>query len=73
MFAGPTEDQMGMFPTRVVSLQDGLTAYIFTMFQGPGASETSFNQQAESLRRELRNIEKHFAGRAGGDTAAREA
>lgn len=64
MFAGPTEDQMGMFPTRVVSLQESLTAYIFTMFQGPGMSETSFNQQAESLRREFHNIERHFSRRA---------
>ena len=64
MFAGPTEEQMGMFPTRVVPLQKSLTAYIFTMFQGPGMSEASFNQQAESLRREFDNIEKHFSKRA---------
>jgi hypothetical protein len=64
MFAGPTEEQMGMFPTRVVLLQERLTAYIFTMFQGPGMSESSFNQQAASLRREFDNIEKHFSKRA---------
>jgi|SRR6185369_16410911 hypothetical protein len=64
MFAGPTEEQMGMFPTRVVPLQERLTAYIFTMFQGPGMTEVSFSQQAESLRREFDNIEKHFAKRA---------
>jgi hypothetical protein len=63
MFAGPTEDQMGLFPTRVIPLQKSLTAYIFTMFQGPGMSEESFRQQAESLRRELDNIERHFSNR----------
>ena len=63
MFAGPTEDQMGMFPTRVVPLQEKVTAYIFTMFQGPGMSEDSFHKQAESLRREFENIERHFSKR----------
>lgn len=64
MFAGPTEEQMGMFPTRVVPLNKDVTAYIFTMFQGPGMSDESFNNQAESLRREFHNIEKHFSKRA---------
>jgi hypothetical protein len=64
MFAGPTEEQMGMFPTRVIPLQTRLSAYIFTMFQGPGMSEESFHKQAESLRRELANIEKHFSSPA---------
>ena|SRR5438046_3104405 len=61
MFAGPTEEQMGMFPTRVVPLPNGHSAYIFTMFQGPGTTEESFEKQAESLRREFDNIQKHFA------------
>ena len=33
MYAGPTKDAMAVFPTRVVALSDGHTAYSFTMFQ----------------------------------------
>src|SRR3954452_9318289 len=32
MFAGPSKEQMGVFPTRAVALPDGRTAYSFTMF-----------------------------------------
>ena len=31
MFAGPTEDQMASFPTRVISLPDSSSAYLFTI------------------------------------------
>jgi hypothetical protein len=64
MYAGPTEEQMGLFPTRVVPLPNGHSAYIFTMFQGPGMSQESFDKQAESLRREFDNIQKHFGASA---------
>src|SRR5215217_6743248 len=30
MFAGPTKQQLAVFPTRAVSLPDGRTAYSFT-------------------------------------------
>src|SRR5688572_13916990 len=33
MYAGPTEEHMALFPTRVVGLPDGRSAYTFTMFQ----------------------------------------
>jgi hypothetical protein len=36
MFAGPSKDQMAIFPSRAVPLPDGRTAFSFTMFQGPG-------------------------------------
>src|SRR5437660_12340601 len=36
MHAGPAEDQMSTFPTRVVPVTDGQSAFIFTMFQAPG-------------------------------------
>src|SRR5580765_3060071 len=35
MHAGPAEDQMVAFPTRVVSINGEETAFIFTMFQAP--------------------------------------
>ena len=58
MFAGPTKDQMAIFPTRAVALPDGRTAYSFTMFQGPGMSDELFDAQHASLRRELANLER---------------
>ena len=58
MFAGPTKQQLAVFPTRAVSLPDGRTAYSFTMFQGPGMSDELFDAQYESLQREFANIER---------------
>ena len=61
MLAGPTRDQMAVFPTRAVAMPDGRTAYSFTMFQGPGTPDEVFESQYESLRREFENIEARFA------------
>jgi hypothetical protein len=61
MYAGPEPDAMALFPTRVVGLPDGSTAYTFTMFQGPGMPDGLFASQHESLQREFRNIERVFA------------
>ena len=61
MLAGPTADEMAMFPTRVVELADGRTAYSFTMFQGSGMPDEQFEGQYESLKREFANIEARFA------------
>jgi hypothetical protein len=58
MFAGPTKDEMAVFPTRAVALPDGRTAYSFTMFQGPGMPDELFEAQHASLRRELANLER---------------
>ena len=57
MFAGPTKQQMAVFPTRAVPLPDGRTAYTFTMFQGPDMPDELFDAQHASLQREFRNIE----------------
>ena len=61
MFAGPTKDQMAIFPTRVVALPEGNTAFSFTMFQGPEMPDELFESQHESLKREFTNIEATFA------------
>jgi hypothetical protein len=61
MFAGPTEDDMAVFPTRAVALPDGRCAYTFTMFQGPGMPDELFESQHASLERELANLERVFA------------
>jgi hypothetical protein len=58
MYAGPTKDAMAVFPTRVVALPDGSTAYSFTMFQAPGMADELFDAQHASLRRELANVER---------------
>jgi hypothetical protein len=62
MFAGPSADQMAVFPTRTVALADGRTAYTFTMFQGPGMTDELFESQHRSLRREFDNLERIFGG-----------
>jgi hypothetical protein len=58
MFAGPTKEQMAVFPTRAVALPDGRTAYSFTMFQSPDMPDELFDAQYASLRREFANIER---------------
>jgi hypothetical protein len=58
MFAGPTADQLAVFPTRVVPMPGGRSAYSFTMFQGPDMPDELFESQHESLKREFENIER---------------
>ena len=53
--------QMAIFPTRVVALPDGSTAFSFTMFQGPDMPDELFESQHESLKREFTNIQAAFA------------
>jgi hypothetical protein len=65
MFAGPAEDQMAVFPTRVVELAPERTAFTFTMFQGPDMPDELFESQYESLRREFENIERVFEREEG--------
>lgn len=62
MYAGPTEQELALFPTRVVPLGADRSAYSFTMFKGPGTPDELFESQYESLRRELDNIRGRFAG-----------
>ncbi|HSE82084.1 MAG TPA: hypothetical protein VLA87_10435 [Gaiellaceae bacterium] len=61
MFAGPAEDELALFPTRVVELPGGRSAYSFTMFRAPGMPEELFESQYRSLLRELENVRKTFA------------
>ena len=60
MFAGPTKEEMAVFPTRAVALPDGNTAYSFTMFQGPDMPDELFEAQYASLQREMDNIGQLF-------------
>jgi hypothetical protein len=61
MYAGPSPDELALFPTRVVGLPDGSSAYTFTMFQAPGMPDELFESQYRSLLREFKNIRREFA------------
>jgi hypothetical protein len=60
MYAGPTPDELAVFPTRAVELPDGRTSYSFTMFQNPGMPSELFESLYESLKRELANLGRIF-------------
>lgn len=62
MYSGPTKEAMALFPTRVVELPDGGSAFTFTMFQAPGMPDELFESQHASLRRELAGIAQRFSG-----------
>jgi uncharacterized protein YndB with AHSA1/START domain len=61
MYAGPSEGEMALFPTRVVELTRATSAYSFTMFRGPDMPEELFDAQYESLVREFENIRRRFS------------
>jgi hypothetical protein len=61
MYAGPTEEQLAIFPTRVVPLGETRSAYSFTMFKAPDMPDELFESQYESLLREFDNIRSRFA------------
>lgn len=60
MRAGPTETELALFPTRVVALPGGGSAFTFTMFQAPDMPDELFESQHASLLRELGNLERRF-------------
>jgi hypothetical protein len=62
MYAGPAEDEMALFPTRVVPLADDASAYTFTMFQAPGMPDELFEAQHRSLLRELDVLRAQLEG-----------
>src|ERR1044071_859092 len=61
MYAGPSEHELALFPTRVVPLGEARSAYSFTMFKAPEMPDELFESQYESLRREFDNIRGRFA------------
>jgi hypothetical protein len=69
MLAGPHEDALALFPSRVVALADGGSAYTFTMFRAPGQPNDQFEGQYASLRREFDNLSRHFGRRPSGRRA----
>ena len=61
MLAGPTVDDLAVFPSRVVALPGGGSAFTFTMFQAPGQPDEQFEGQYESLVRELENVRRELS------------
>jgi hypothetical protein len=61
MYAGPSGDELALFPTRVIELPGGRSAYTFTMFQAPGMPDELFASQHASLLREFDNIRREFS------------
>jgi hypothetical protein len=61
MYAGPSLDELALFPTRVVELADGASAYSFTMFQPPEMPDELFESQYSSLLKEFDNIRREFS------------
>jgi hypothetical protein len=66
MYAGPTEEQLAVFPTRVVALGPTTSAYTFTMFKAPDMPDELFESQYRSLHREFDNIRERFASPTEG-------
>lgn len=62
MLAGPAENELWLFPTRVVGLPTGETAFTFTMIQAPGQGDELFAAQHASLERELANLGQELRG-----------
>jgi hypothetical protein len=61
MYAGPSPDELALFPTRVVELAGDTSAYSFTMFQQPGMPDELFESQYASLLKEFDNIRRVFS------------
>jgi len=56
MWGGPTEEEMAYYPSRVLSLGDGQSAYVVTNFQWPGVPDEVFESQCATLPEEFDNI-----------------
>lgn len=58
MHGGPSDDRMAYWPSRVIALPGGNSAYIFTNFQWPGVPDEAFARQCEGLAHEFANIRR---------------
>jgi len=63
MFAGPTLDQMGVFPCRVIAMPDSPTAVSFTFFQPPNMPNEVYDQQYKSLLIEMDGLKRRFGAK----------
>jgi hypothetical protein len=56
MYGGPSESAMAHWPTRVISLSEDESMFIFTALQYPGISDGDFAAQCRGLEQEFRHI-----------------
>lgn len=61
MYTGVDENNMSLAPLRVVSLSDGSTAVIFTIFQYDGVDNKSWQLFCDYIREEVENIKGIFS------------
>jgi len=59
MHCGAEENQLAYFPSRVINLPDGMSAYHITNFQWPGVTDEMFVAENNELAEEFENIKLH--------------
>lgn len=59
--AGRSAEQLATFPTRVVGLPTGTSAYLFTLFRAPEMSDEEFEQAYRSLLIELETLKQNLS------------
>jgi len=59
MYGGPSEEAPAHWPTRVISLGENASMFIFTALQYPGVSDSDFAAQCQGLEREFPHIKAH--------------
>ena len=64
--AGLTEDRMAVFPSRVLEVAKGSSAFIVTMFQSSEADDEQFEMQYRSLQKEFESIRKELTADTRG-------
>ncbi|HEY9079146.1 hypothetical protein [Magnetovibrio sp.] len=60
MSGGPSKDQMGCWPARVVGLPDGTSLFAFTCVQFPGVTDESFAADEDNVEAELESLRTLF-------------
>lgn len=63
MFAGPTLDQQGIFPCRVLAPAGYPTLILFTFFQEPQIPDEVFEHQYKSLLIEMDGLKRRFGAK----------
>jgi hypothetical protein len=59
MYGGPSESALAHWPTRVISLGENESMFIFTALQYPGISDSDFAAQCQGLEQEFPHIKTH--------------
>jgi len=60
-YGGVKEDEMTAFPTRIISLTNNKSLFLFTMISDDSIPEHVFKEQVQSLERELLTLKELFS------------